>query len=313
MTDDVLRREKGSKVDIYEYCAVNGGTPDFKYRRMPRHKVFEITASFPQQNIKVIVRHRDPVIGETITALLFKKQAEKWHTQNAEASVQVKNLLTLNASNARQFFDLCKQGKVISSYDCVLPEKGAQFVKGLHSMQIKVNDEPFDEPIFAGTKKAAENLAYLVAGQKLREKNPETFSKFLEALKIGKGEILKPIPPLYFRTRWEYLQPMVDTVNMARRIGIPKEYSSTNTEKGYSNTEMRRFTSSGPSPEALSTRSLKLFESLKKYDGDESIKLLREKRAGLPMNQYAPKVLELVKNNTVSIIVGATGSGKTSM
>ncbi|KAF3163512.1 ATPdependent RNA helicase [Orbilia oligospora] len=312
ITSEVLKKEKDSKLEVYEYCAAYNGTPEFHYRRVPRNRQHEIMLNFPQQNIKIVVRHRDAVLGDTIACLLFKKQAEQWHAQNSESNLQIKNVLSLNSSNARQFLDICKQQGKIAKYDCIIPTEKLLRVPGMHSLQALIDGEPLGQVVHGASKKATETLAYFVAALKLREVHPEIFVNFIEALRAGKGEVLKPLSPIWFRSRWDYLQPMVDTVNMVRRIGIPREYSDLTSRENDNATKSRSFGWSPPSHHAVKMKSQELLDEYLAYNADQSLEELRTKRADLPMNQHAAQVLGIVKNNPVSIIVGATGSGKTT-
>ncbi|KAK6346458.1 ATP-dependent RNA helicase A [Orbilia blumenaviensis] len=312
LTHEVLKKEKDSKLEIYEYCAAYNGVPEFNYRRIPRNKLFEIILSFPPQNIKVVVRHRDVVIGDTIACLLFKKQAEEWHAQNADSSLQVKNAMSLNSSNAQQFLNICKQNGKINKYECVAPAEKALRIAGMNSLQALIDNEPVGDVVYAASKKTTETLAYFVAALKLRQEEPEIFSEFIEALRVGKGEILKPLAPIWFRSRWDYLQPMVDTVNMVRRIGIPREYSDTKSTKESDAATRSRSFGGSPNPQAAKIRSQQLLDDYLAYNADPSLEELRRKRAELPMNQHNAQVLDIIKSNPVSIVVGATGSGKTT-
>ncbi|KAK6525065.1 ATP-dependent RNA helicase A [Arthrobotrys megalospora] len=313
ITSEVLKKEKDSKLEVYEYCAAYNGTPEFHYRRIPRNRHFEIMLNFPPQGIKIVVRHRDITLGDTIACLLFKKQAEKWHAENADSNLQVKNALSLNSSNATQFLNICKQQKKIGKYECVIPSEKSSRIPGMHSLQALIDGLPVGQVVHGASKKAAEALAYFVAGLKLREAEPEIFADFIEALRVGKGEVLRPLAPIWFRSRWDYLQPMVDTVNMVRRIGIPREYSDTKSaQDNDASIRSRSFGWSPPSPQAVGAKSQQLLDEYLAYSADPSLEEMRAKRADLPMNQHSSKVLDIVKNNPVSIIVGATGSGKTT-
>ncbi|KAK6497341.1 ATP-dependent RNA helicase A [Arthrobotrys musiformis] len=313
LTYAVLKMEKDSKLEVYEYCAAYNGVPEFHYRRVPRNRQHEIIVNFPPQDIKIVVRHRDVVLGDTIACFLFKKKAEQWHAQNADSNLQVKNILSLNSSNARQFLDICKQQRKISQYDCTSPDEKSSRVLGMHSLQTLIDGKPSGQVVHGASRKVAETLAYFVAALKLREAQPEIFADFIEALRVGKGEVLKPLSPIWFRSRWDYLQPMVDTVNMVRRIGIPREYSDTKASpERDAVSKGRSFGWSPPSPHAVKLRSQELLDEYLAYNADPSIEEMRTKRADLPMNQHAAQVLGIVKNNPVSIIVGATGSGKTT-
>ncbi|EPS40452.1 hypothetical protein H072_5712 [Dactylellina haptotyla CBS 200.50] len=305
LTSEVLKQEKDSKAEVYEYCAAYNGVPQFTYRRIPRNRHWDILVDFPPQDIKVVVRHRDIAAGDTIACVLFKQQAEKWHANHADSNLQVKNALSLNLSNAKQFLDLCKSRKKIGIYECVQPEAKGLSIPGMHSLQVAIRGEFYGELVHASSKKTAEALAYFVAARKLREAEPDIFLDFVQALKVGKGEILKPLPPIWFRSRWDYLQPMVDTVNLVRRIGIPREYSDgpVSDLKFESTTKTRSFGWSVPSTNTVETRSKQLLDDFLRYHANSELGEMRRKRAELPMNQNKEKVLELIKGSPFLMVM----------
>ena len=62
----------------------------------------------------------------------------------------------------------------------------------------------------------------------------------------------------------------------------------------------------------LTSRSLILRRKVEAFNQNPAYEQLRVKKAGLPMNHYRNEIIDLVEKNTCSIIIGATGSGKTS-
>ena len=62
----------------------------------------------------------------------------------------------------------------------------------------------------------------------------------------------------------------------------------------------------------LDLRSEQLLNSYREYNEREDLENLREARAKLPISIYADRILNLVSESPFSIIVGATGSGKTT-
>jgi HrpA-like RNA helicase len=62
----------------------------------------------------------------------------------------------------------------------------------------------------------------------------------------------------------------------------------------------------------LRTKSEKLKAQLDRYERNPEMEKMRRQRAELPLNQYAEDVKTLFNNNEVCVLVGATGSGKTT-
>lgn len=67
-----------------------------------------------------------------------------------------------------------------------------------------------------------------------------------------------------------------------------------------------------PTEDAMNEKSERLMRSLEDYQVDERMAKMREQRHGLPVYQKASDVLVKIELNHVSIVMAATGSGKTT-
>ena len=96
----------------------------------------------------------------------------------------------------------------------------------------------------------------------------------------------------------------------ARQAGLPDSLETLSGEELGTTTERRRRRRRQLSRDEVQSRSDRLIESQRAFETDPKLADLREKKAALPMNQYRSEVVDMISNNTYSIVVGATGSGK---
>ena len=133
------------------------------------------------------------------------------------------------------------------------------------------------------------------------------------------GEILKPVSPLGV---WMNLETIGALRNRLHRLmELDRELEAfSRIQKSLSDevdAELESLPAAHEPREQLSHAAIKLKserlqERMKQYETSPEMEEMRSLRATLPLNQHAAKVTELFRNNDVSVLVGATGSGKTT-
>ena len=311
--------EADAKTDIYNYAARFDCIPKVDATQVSRRhrghvkKIIEVTVELPEQNIKVTGKGLDLRLAEISAGVRFKHEAEKYHAEHGDSSIVIKDSTALNTGNIQNFFEFYK-----------ILNKGVQIdvqvklAKGLSSgrspanrAQVLINGEPVGEPVDMLTKKKAENLAYLTAAVALKRKDPELYPRFLHALQAGNGDILRPVGPIDMGIDEDCLLVMKETLLSVRKAGLPDERDEVVSDEEAEETRKARSRRS-LSPIQAKARTVHLQKAHQRYLKDPKLAELRQKRDELPMTQYKGKVLDIVSNNTYSIIVGATGSGKTT-
>ncbi|CAZ80083.1 unnamed protein product [Tuber melanosporum] len=315
---ELLSDEVDAKMDIYDYCARFDAVPTVNVRETkgpgPRKGLFEVTVGFPQQNILATARASELKNAEIVACVEFKRQAEEFHSKQGGSTIILKDISSINSRNARKFFEFFKVFDRQARYDVELKQtSGRRGSGGAFRAQMMLNEEPLGEPVEFVGKKYAETAAFLTGAIALKQIRPELFPKFIEALRLGNGELLKPLLPSWINIDGDCISTMTDTLHAVRRIGMPP---SQDEEDWMEQEQARNSSRFGPrkalDPAFVGVKSKKLLESYEEYLNDPKLETLRSKREELPMNQYRAKVLDIVNNNAVSIIVGATGSGKTT-
>lgn len=166
----------------------------------------------------------------------------------------------------------------------------------------------------ATNKKAATNSVHLVAAQNLAEgEHAGVWKQF--NLTHKPGAPVSAAPHVVFRMSDE----LADDVN----------YLYGDIRESMLFQKAPRYTIGGPdaakgkrreigsvvrnmSEDALASKSKRLEEDLYSYQSDDRVKAMRAQRASLPVQQKASDVLIKIELNQVSIIMAATGSGKTT-
>jgi len=314
---ETLLEEKDAKVDIYNYAARFGLVPQFSMRladkpgRFQGKKVAEVTIELGEQNIKVVARGHDLRTAEISACLKFKEEAEAYHAEHGEESISVRDSSALNVGNVKQFVEFYKLQHRGAAFEAIVELASGPKAGSLHKATIQLNGETIGEPVIMANKKAAEELAYLVAAVSVLQKDPDMTKRFQQALAAGNGNILADMRPLDMEVDEDAIAIMQETLRDARRAGLPDVREEIQSDEGNSVTrsgrERRRL-----NEDEIEKRSTMLKEKYDDFMNDETTKKLRELRDALPMTQYREKVLKHVSNNLYSVVIGATGSGKTT-
>lgn len=300
-------------MDIYNYCARFDSVPLFTHQLLKggARTVVQVTIELPQQGIRTVGKGASYSVAERGAVLRFKQEAEKYQAQHGQASIVIKDSTSLTASNSRKFFEFykIKNPKATFRPEFSNSVELKAFGSSLQRCQMYINEKPVGAVAEMSAKKDAEVLAYLTAAIALKEKEPEIFPEFLKAYREGNGEILKPVLHLEMKVDENCILLMRKTLVSARKAGLPDDPDDTVSED-LEITQYQR--SPNMTPLEVKTRNLSMQKAFGAYLQDPRHDELRRKRSELPINQYSAKVLDLIKNSTYSIIVGATGSGKTT-
>ena len=308
-----MAEEKDAKIDIYNYAARYGQLAQFSHTtsRLKSKKggkgahITEATIELPEQDIKVSGMGRTVEAAEVAAALNFKNEAEKYQAKQGTDSLVIRDSSALGVANARSFFDFCRANR----FDYRASVEVSQENNSVYAQAI-LNDEPVGEPVFTSKKKQAEDVAYLVAALEVAKQEPALLSKFQRALKQSGGRILPPAPLVDCSLDPNLMDLMDNTVRRARAAGLHDTYGELEANEEVEERRQLRRPTLGPSQRDV--RSQQLREELERYDSNPELAKLRQTKADLPMNQHAKEVLTMVDENTYSIVIGATGSGKTT-
>ncbi|KAA8909103.1 P-loop containing nucleoside triphosphate hydrolase protein [Sphaerosporella brunnea] len=315
----LLNAEQDALIDIYDYCARFDTVPRITvseaHRTGTKKGIIQVILEMPEQGIKASAKAPERRIADILASVEFKRQAEEWHAKHGDEDILIKDVAnSINSRNAKKFFEFYKIHNPSCVYTCeTRPARGSnRKLSGSHTEgQVYLNNERLGDPVEMAGKKNADVVAWVTAAVALKHKNPDMFEPFIEALRLGNGEILKPLSPQWINIDSESVASMTDTLLSVRRIGLPPSEEELALQENKTE-DRRRHPRRKLDPALAEVKSKKMLAAYEAYLADEKLETLRRKRSELPMIQYTDHVLELVNNNEVSIIVGATGSGKTT-
>ncbi|KAL9014480.1 MAG: hypothetical protein Q9173_000879 [Seirophora scorigena] len=317
MDSNVLKEQKGARLDIYNYAARFDAIPEITERillKSHRQKVHEVTVKLPAQEIEATARGTNAKTAEVAAALRFKEAAGKYQAKHGDQSLVIKDSTALTTENSRKFLEFykIKNRSAVFNVRINYGEGIAAQRKessGQHPTQITLNGKPIGQEVTT-TKHQAEDLAFLTAAIELKKQDPTLFPEFVRALAAGNGVILKPVRPITLNMDEECQLIMRETLLNARKAGLPDKVEGLLLDE-QEPPRVRQF-HRRPSREELAERTRHLEHTFAAYRTDPRLIELRRKKDELPLNQYRARVLDLISNNAYSIVVGATGSGKTT-
>ena len=336
-----LKEEKDAETEIYDYAARFGLIPNFYIRetrravRARKSWILEVHVELPEQNINVVARGFDLYTAQVSAAIKFKEEAEKYHAQHGEESITIRDAAALNSNNVKEFFEFyrsvhkkqfeletnevrgLKSQPRMQRWSCQVMYKGRASRNIDANIDSLLNGGPLkQDPAAVGpavtmlAKKKAENVAYLVAAVSLVKDDPSIMDSFRKCLSKTTGGVLLPLRPLDMDIDPDAALVMEETLHDVRKAGLGdvKEEIPSDEDQDANRRRMLPLLSE----EEAQLKSQLLKERLQRFEQDPSLTTLREKKASLPMSQYSDKVLKLIDRHGYSVIVGATGSGKTT-
>ncbi|KAF7187801.1 ATP-dependent DNA/RNA helicase DHX36 [Pseudocercospora fuligena] len=317
--EDLIKQEKDGKIEVFNYAAKFGLVPEFDIRSLKRRirgqaarrkatSVVQVSIKLPEQNIQVNTYGDTTVKAEVAALLAFKRAAEELHTKQVDVSEPSSDFHALSTKTARSFIEYYRKRKGRTFLEFENEGTGYGGKTGTMS-QLTLDGVPVGRRVAMQTKKAAEEVAYLTAAIELAHKEPDILADFATDLKQGNlARSLGTHAAVRATVESDALDIMRQTLLEARQAGLPdvrESLTAIETLVGKRRERPRLRT-----PKAVASEQL--LQRLKRFEEDPAAAKLREIRASLPMSQYSSKVLDLVSDHVYSIVVGATGSGKTT-
>ncbi|ODQ53734.1 P-loop containing nucleoside triphosphate hydrolase protein [Saitoella complicata NRRL Y-17804] len=272
-------------------------------------KPWSCTLELPEQNIWVRAVAEKASKAQNDACIKFKRAAELWHARNdGDETFVVKDMSHPSADTAGDFLRFAyRQSGGAPSFDLQPSKVGV-------TATVKDSSGEVLGSAFHNKKQIATDLAQLYAAVYLKQKHPQYWSEFIVKLAEGNGEVLLPITPADMSITDEAWHAMQRTLQHARsleaRVQSLLDSSSQDPDIGLDGTRRRR-TKLLPR-EQYASKSKFLLNRLQEFEKDPKYEELRRKKAELPMCQNKEDVTKIVRENSASVVIGATGSGKTT-
>ncbi|KAI7084116.1 hypothetical protein KC356_g6984 [Hortaea werneckii] len=328
LDEKTLKEEKDAKIEIFNYAAAFGDVPQFtvqsvkprstpSYRRPTPKKVpnsFHVTVTLPALNLQASSVATNLKNAETAAAIEFKKKAEEHHAANPDASTSQgqANFSALNTKTAKDFFVFLKDIRPDVNIEVETENKAMPGGAVMHTACITMNGQAVGSPAEMSRKENATEIAHLTAAVTIAKAEPELLDQFVQRLKKGKGKVLQAMNPVDFRLDSETLYTMRTALVEARQAGLPDDRQMLAPMEDQEREGFGRRRRRGLRRNEIPAANERLKEKLQAFLNEPSLEELRMKKAALPMTQYRDQVLEMVTANPYSIVIGATGSGKTT-
>lgn len=317
LSEQELEDNKNARLDIFNYCARLGSLPTVKIqnavsagRNGRKYTIF--TIELADRGIKASANARFVKSAEVAACLDFKKQVEKLHAEGSAEDLSIDDSTALTTANAREFMALYRnlhRSAVFEGRVNQAMQKG-----GIMQAHVELNGDALGGEWCVQTslsKKVAEDLAYLVAAMHLASSDSSLMSKFRTALTEGLGSILPPARTLQWDVSDRVIKKLDYVLRDVQQMGLPRVRAENSVQKETQVPATMR-DDIGLPEDQRATKNAVLKHRLEVYRTDPSLAEKRALRDSLPMSQHRDSVLQHINNNLYSVIVGATGSGKTT-
>ncbi|KHJ33765.1 putative atp-dependent rna helicase a [Erysiphe necator] len=312
------------RTDVYNYGASILAIPQVeiiakKSRSRTRSKPsgYTVTLKLEERNIEIEESGASLVKTELKVYSKFRKLIEEYHEkENIPNTSLTKETSSLDNSRGKEFIfyykrKVSKTNMKGESSDQVFFSIKHEQKGSLISAQVCMDGEIIGAPVFARKSKEAEELAYLTAAIYLAKKQPLIWKMFLNEQRSSNGEIIQQFIQVPLQTNRAILKQISETASPIINVRF-NQNASLDVTRNSDSIRPRRPFRSNLSFEEERSRNEVLKAQFESYNLNPQFQKLRELKNSLPMNKYKSEVLKLVNENTFCVIVGETGSGKTT-
>lgn len=166
--------------------------------------------------------------------------------------------------------------------------------------------------VIAPNKKLAETFANLAASVELIKREPKSLDGWRQAAKSASGTVLGPVPPIDTTLDSEMVSSMEETLRgleTQKKLRDEDEDTDDPEDPEHDRKMAPRPVLPDEEVRSRSTWHKRRMDSFRNRPGAAAALEARQK---LPMSEYKDRVLDHVHSHAYSIVVGATGSGKTT-
>lgn len=324
--------------DVIDYAARHDCLPVFELhsgRSKLKKRLVTARVSISEMGLVGLGRHTKGLQALTQACLSLKAAAETRHEKSGDGLLLVKDYTKLTTASSRQFLDYyCFTNKTHyeTTTDTTRQTQSEQewvtqvtlpaaviAPETRPSGEVQEAAEPGELPstiTFTGIpmkiKKDSEDVGLLAAALALKKQDPVSWKQFVREMKRGNGEVLKPVRPIDVHMNYETIEDMRQTVSKVQKANEQSTFDLLELERKASVRRSTNNTSRQLSDAEIAEKNQNLKDMLVQYENNPTTQDLRKKRSELPMVQHKEDLLQIVNANEVCVVVGATGSGKTT-
>ncbi|KAF7898613.1 hypothetical protein EAF00_005059 [Botryotinia globosa] len=280
---------------------------------------FTVTISLPEHSIHATATSFNLPLTEAMACTEFKVQAEKHHISNSIPSDSSEEPIVLTTANVRNFMDfyndyndklviqINREGDIF---------KSQAFTKDSNTAAL----QKLGPAIERGSSRDLETLTLLVAAVTIVRQTRQLLLDYSKNLDVRTGKYVGKALPMELtlhQTSLELMQRMVDTTTKLNLSTLPTVECKDHDVPPLVDYDKIRFVYSYDWKVKERSRNLWEWSSQRshqqKYSKWSSQRSHQQKYSKLlPLNQNSSEVLNHVENNQFSILIGKTGSGKTT-
>ncbi|KAI0132711.1 P-loop containing nucleoside triphosphate hydrolase protein [Xylariales sp. AK1849] len=312
LTKETLAKEKEAIEDVYNYCARHMAVPRVMVEELGHlgtkmRNVYQITIQLAEHDISVSALVRGYPEAVVAAAVKFKAAAET-RTAQSEMEILAEGQNVLSADNADKFPDWLKTHR---PFNYVIQADSGPAFSEAQVFSEEDSTEPLSPKITGKNATVAKKLALLCAAINIAKSDKDTtlLERFGRALEEGNGTIMRPVSPISLQVSQESMAMIRKTLLSSSAKALTNIDSTAVSESEH---QHRHSTPRQLSHDQKLRVSQQLSEAYQGYLRSEGMATIRNIKAELPMNLYKPQVRQIVEDNVYSIIIGATGSGKTT-
>lgn len=311
--EGTMAEEKDAKMEIINYTVGLGGLiptfttvhrkPAKRNKNQPRRLV-QATIELPKHSASVSALGADHPSAEIAAAVAFKKEAQKnaWPRENDGV-----NWTLLNSETAEDFFRFYRS----KAYRAKIEVEQSTLSEHPFNQASVTVDGTLLSSARMNSKKQAICAAQLMAAVELVKTNPGLLQDFQKELEKGAGKFLNTPYPVVVSIPDNTVVSMRTAVMHAKTTGLLDQGDTLAAETLPDQDEMQSHNRALTSAQARRL-SKWLQQEYEQSRSDPRVQAMRAKKDSLPMSSHRDSVLELIDSNLYSIVIGATGSGKTT-
>lgn len=295
---------------MYEYAARFLSVPKFYHGiampcpRQTGKSIYRTIVELSKPGIRAEGVGYSVLDSETDACLKFFQKAD----QQKENSCMVQQSSVIQSGNIRKFWEWCRS--VHPGTEITMDGPSSVGNDGLLKAQVLMDGKPLGDAVvlFADSseKDKIELLALLTAAIALQNQDVYLFSNYLAVSGKKAVQVLRPLTPIDIIIDAESATIMDQAIDQTPEHILP----SKGGEFPAVGLNIHRTPRRQRSRHAVN--SLGLRQRLEAYNKDPVHEQLRMEKAELPMNRHRHEVVDLVEKNMHCIVIGATGSGKTT-
>lgn len=327
----ILQSESDAKKDIIDYAARHDCLPVFSThqgRSSLKKSMVTVTASIPELSLTGFGRAAAAPNALIQACISLKQAAEAHYEKTGDGLLLVKDYTTLTTGSSLKFVQYYSYVKRLR-YDLSsvnvqkrdwISTVSIQGPEPVHSAFQNGSEDQSDQTatprkfkgIVMASKRDSEDTACLSAALAIKKEDPDLWNSFVKEMKRGNGELLKALKPIDIGLSSEAMSVMRETTSVVKAMKNDKKVAEEGRDNSLTQSRTQPNFSRQISEDAILQKSQDLQDAWKQYQDNPALEELRRKRSELPMVQNRDKIMNLVNDNEVCVVVGATGSGKTT-